>query len=93
MVPVTGGNTGCMVPVTGGNVLIVAHKGSIDVCSRKLRQKAVRSRREFRPLVDQVPSCAMGCLRESKGSWELVNSLVPPHTHSANGTFNWKIWL
>ena len=82
-----------MCRVVGGNVLFIAHKGSIDVCTRKLCRKNVRSRQEFRPLVDHVPFCAVGCLREMKGSWELTDSLVPPHTHGKNSTFNWKIWL
>lgn len=85
--------------VVGGNVLLVAHKGSVDVCTRQLRGMKPRGRAAFKKLTVQVPYCAVACLKEGSApqcdsdTWQLCDPQIPPLTHKGCAAYNWKIWI
>ena len=82
-----------MFVVVGGPILLVAHKGSVDVCTRQLIGKPRRNRKSFRPLVNQVPFCAFGaCQQDTRGKWQLVAPPIDTFTHHGNKAYNWAIW-
>ncbi len=73
---------------------MVAHKGSVDICTRKLVGKAARPRSRFLPLLKTVPFCCVGCCEENKsGKWALVKPAIATFTHMNNSAYNWKIWV
>ena len=68
-------------------MLFLAHKGSIDKCTRQILGKAPRPRPAFRKLVEQVPFAAVGCMAEDgkvKGEWELVSPGIQPFSHKSS---------
>ena len=83
------------VSISGGNVLLVAHKGSVDVCTRQLVGGKPRARPAFRQLVSQVPFCAFGCIEEPScgaAKWEMVEPPIQTFTHKGSSKYNWSIW-
>ena len=81
---------------TGGSVLCVAHKGSVEICTRMLRGLPPRNRKSFRPLMERVPYCGVACLEETKNAmWKLVKPAAGTFTHDNNNqkTYSWDIWL
>ncbi|CAL1539244.1 unnamed protein product [Lymnaea stagnalis] len=77
----------------GGNILMVAHSGSLDACTRQLRGKPIRSPEEFRNIVRGCPYCCICSAVEDVGTgrWNLVEPSIPQLTHGANKDFKWDI--
>lgn len=78
----------------GSNILLVSHKGSVDVCIRQLTANSKLTLTAFRERVSKVPYCAVSCcLQNPDGKWKLVSPGLPCFTHSANKNYDWKMWL
>lgn len=77
-----------------GNILLVSHKGSVDVCVRQLIGHSKLTLIAFRERVSKVPYCAVSCcLESSDGRWKLVSPGLPCFTHSSNKNYDWRMWL
>lgn len=77
-----------------GNVLLVSHKGSVDVCVRQLVGHSKLTLIAFRERVSKVPYCAVSCCLEGPDCrWKLVSPGLPCFTHSANKRYDWRLWL
>ena len=83
-----------MVLPAGGAVLLLAHKGSVDVCTRLLRGKPPLARRLFKQAVNNVPYCAVSkCDEVGPDRWILSDPGFPCFSHKGNPEYSWKIWL
>ena len=87
--------------VGGSTVLLVGHKGSVDVCTRMLLGKPPRLAHRFRHLVKHVPYCAVASCREvttpecdnnDAKHWQLADPGFPNFTHKGNPEYCWDIW-
>lgn len=73
---------------TKKNVLILAHGGSLDACTRKLRGKAVQESDG----ADFVPYCGILTLGISKsGEMVVVKPPVKSLKHNANAAYDWTL--
>ncbi len=80
-------------------MLVVAHKGSVDICTRLLRGLPPQPQKTFKPSMDMVPYCGMACLEETSNPklWKLVKPPIHLFTHDSNNyknkKYSWDIWL
>ncbi|CAG5129594.1 unnamed protein product [Candidula unifasciata] len=74
----------------GGDILIVAHAGSLDTFTRKLRGKPPRSSQEMHQILACFTYCCICCVAENSATkqWTLVAPPIPP-LHE----FDWKVLL
>ncbi|KAK0058837.1 protein UBASH3A [Biomphalaria pfeifferi] len=81
--------------VAGGNILLVAHSGSLDACTRQLRGKAVRNQEEFRNIVKGCPYCCLCMAVEdfSSSKWNLAEPPIPQLTHGTNKEYKWDLLM
>ncbi|XP_059163196.1 ecdysteroid-phosphate phosphatase-like isoform X2 [Physella acuta] len=79
----------------GGNILIVAHSGSLDACTRQLQGKAVRNPEQFRNIVRGCPYCCVCMAVEDVMNcrWNLVEPSIAQFSHGANKDFKWDTLL
>ncbi|BFZ05450.1 hypothetical protein BsWGS_08490 [Bradybaena similaris] len=73
-----------------GDILIVAHAGSLDTFTRRLRGKLPRSSQEMHQILASFTYCCICCLVENSGTkrWTLEAPPIPP-LHE----FDWKVLL
>ncbi|XP_078674734.1 LOW QUALITY PROTEIN: ubiquitin-associated and SH3 domain-containing protein B-like [Branchiostoma floridae x Branchiostoma belcheri] len=78
---------------TEGNVLICAHAGSLDGCSRHLQGLAARTQRDAVKLMVKIPYCGMAAFQEVReaGIWDQMEPPIPTLTHSPNHKFDWRV--
>lgn len=70
----------------GGNVMIVGHAGTLEVCTRQLLGKPLRSSPEFREICPQIPYCGLFMCQEdiSSKKWTPQPCPILPITHGQN---------
>uniref|UniRef100_A0A2C9LFV2 Uncharacterized protein n=1 Tax=Biomphalaria glabrata TaxID=6526 RepID=A0A2C9LFV2_BIOGL len=73
-----------------GDVLIVAHAGSLDTFTRRLRGKNPRTSQEMHLILPSFTYCCLCCLAYSDktNKWQFVDPPIPP-LHE----FDWKVML
>ncbi|KAI8514781.1 Ubiquitin-associated and SH3 domain-containing protein B [Branchiostoma belcheri] len=78
---------------TEGNILICAHAGSLDGCSRHLQGLTARTQRDAVKLMVKIPYCGMAAFQEVReaGIWDQMEPPIPTLTHSPNHKFDWRV--
>lgn len=74
--------------VNGENMLISAHGGSLDSCSRQLIGELPRSIMELTKLGRGIPYCSVAVVEKYNNLWKLVKPPCLSVTHSNNERFS-----
>ena len=71
-------------------MLLLGHAGSVEVCTRQLLGKPIRTSAEFREICPNIPYCGLFMCQEDAASkkWTPKPSPILPLTHGHNKKVN-----
>lgn len=76
-----------------GNVLIFAHGGNLETCTREMLGKPKRPWDQLKHLLAKVPYLGVTAMQQIDDSlYKLIEPPCLPFTHEAKTAFNWKIF-
>ena len=80
---------------TTGNVLLVAHAGSLDTCTRELTGEVLpRSPNDFLKLIRGIPYCGVSTIQQDPDlRWVLTKPPIRTLQHSSNQRYDWRTLL
>lgn len=66
--------------------MFVGHTGTLELCTRQLLGKGVRTLNEYKLILPKVPYCGVCVVEEdpAKKKWAFLESPVFPFTHGRN---------
>ena len=75
-------------------MLLVAHAGSLDVCTRQIVDQRPRNTVAFHEILHKVPYLSVGVCQEDcivKNKWRLIEPPILGFAHTNNPKYNWSV--
>ncbi|ESO97246.1 hypothetical protein LOTGIDRAFT_114998 [Lottia gigantea] len=81
------------LPPDGGNILLVAHAGSLDMCTHQLCGLNAKSATDFHLQLTSIPYCGLCMVQEDMEAkkWIMKEPPIPSLIHGSNRSFDYKL--